>query len=288
MKIDDSDINPDEDLTQNAASASEMPTMPLPQNRPDETLPTLDDLATVTMLPDTTDAPTLTTPFHAAPTEQGVPPTLQAQGYGQPGALGNMSKPGSYPGAVSGTAQPGAPSAFYPPNVYPPQPGASKKRSKLLLLAIVALVVLLLGGGSVFAYVTIQANASTPLKTLQQFCNGLKTQNAQEVYDTFSTEEKAKASLPQLEQSFDELKNLNLVKFSGCIVGEIQQNNSTAVGQVAITTHVSLLGLSTDTSATVAVNLVLENGAWKVSSDPTHISNGGTLPPGFLTPTVNQ
>lgn len=283
MKIDGSDRNPEEDPTQNAASASEMPTVPLPQNRPDEALPTLDDLATVTMLPDTTDAPTLATSFHATPTEQVVPPTLQAQAYGQPG---------SYPGAVSGTAQPGAPSAFYPPNVYPPQPGAPmpapKKRSKLLLLAIVALVVLLLGGGGAFAYATIQANASTPLKTLQQFCNGLKTQNAQEVYNTFSAEEKAKASLPQLEQSFDELKNLNLVRFSGCAVGDIQQNNSTAVGQVTVTTHVSLLGLSTDTSTTVPVNLVLENGAWKVSSDPTHISNGGTLPPGFLTPTVNQ
>ncbi len=292
MMNDRSGMHPEDDRAQGAASASQMPTTPLSRSDPNETLQ--DDMATVAIPPSAADAPTLATSFHTDPTERGVPPTLQAQRYGQAGAPGNMPQSHLYQGTAPDTAQPGAPAVLYTQSGYaspPAQPGvpmsAPKQRSKLPLIAIVALVVLLLGAGSAFAYVTIQANASTPAKTLQQFCDGLKTQNAQEVYNTFSAEEKAKTSLSQLQQAFDELKNLNLVKFTACTVGEVQQNDTTAVGQITITTRVTLLGISTDTSVTVPGHLVLENGTWKVNSDPTHISNG-TFQPNFLTPTVNQ
>lgn len=288
MVNDNSGMNPEEDRMHHPASASEMPTTPLSPGGPDETLQ--DDMGTVPLLPD--DEPTLATSFHTDSTEQAAPPTLPAQGYGQTGAPGNMAQPYLYQYAAPNTAQPGAPATLYAQSGYTSQPGApmpvQKKRGKRTLFIIVVLAVLLLGGGSAFAYVTIQANASTPTKTLQQFCDGLKTLNAREVYDTFSAQEKAKTSLPQIQQSFDELKNLNLVKFSACTVGEMQQNDTTAVGQMSITTHATLLGISTDTSVTVPAHLVLENGAWKISSDPTPITPNGTFQQDFPTPTSNQ
>ncbi|MEO7022167.1 MAG: hypothetical protein ABI234_18605 [Ktedonobacteraceae bacterium] len=292
-------MNPDEEPTQRANPAVQMPTAPLH-----------DDLATLTMASNAANAATQTASFYMAPTEQVAQQTLSAQGYGQFGALGNVSQPQPQPyqSTVPGTPQTGDPAALYAQNAYayapqpsqpfsgqpgqpfPSQPGQGpvrRKRPVALLVAIVVIVVLLIGGGTAFALVTIQANASTPTKTLLQFCDGLKTLNAQEMYGTFSTAARAKASLLQVQQTFDSLKNVGLVKLNGCTVGTITQDGSTATSDITIITSVSILQVSISTPVTMPVNLVLENNAWKVNIDPTNVSNL-TISSSLPTPSVNQ
>lgn len=176
-------------------------------------------------------------------------------------------------------SQPGQP--------YAGQPGAPvvKKRRPLLWVAIIVIVLLVIGGGTAFAIVS-NLPTNSPTQALQQFCHGMTTLNAQEVYGTFSAASKGKESLQQVQESFALIEDFNgTVKFSKCTVGSVQENGSTATGQVDLTTVVSLLGLSSSSTTHMPMQLVLENKTWKI--DFTKGSNNITIPSDIPTPSVS-
>ncbi len=247
----------------------------------------------------------------AAPTVQAVP----SQAYGQNSAPTEVVPPAPYAiPPIGAQPQPGDPAVFSAQGAYPaqplpvqgayaqypdltPQPGmpypgapvpVAKKRRPLLWVIIVIVVVLLVGGGTVFAIVARNTPTNTPTQALQQFCHGYQTLNAHEVYGTLSTKARANASEAQLQQAFDLLKSMsNLVKISGCTVGSIQQNGSTATSTITITATVSLLGTSTSSSNSLPMSLVLENNTWKIDTTSTAAPNftAPTFPSGIPTPT---
>lgn len=305
MTDDVTGMPPNEEPTQTAApeaqqpAVDEMPTMIVTPPATEDatqtasTEATLDEMSTVAMTPDVADEATQVMPADALPS---VAPTVQAEPQitpmdaqprvGDPAAFYAQGQYAPY------TAQPGMP--------FPAQPGAPvpvKKRRTGLWIAIVIIIVLLVGGGTAFAIVANQRPTNTPTQVLQQFCDGYKTLNAQEIYDTYSSASKAGTSLSQLQQSFDLLKSMSsLVKISDCIVSDVQQSGSTATGKLTITETASLLGSTTTMPFTLSMALVLENNTWRVNTAGTTMPNFQmptmpafpTFPPGFLTPTVSS
>lgn len=285
--------HPEEVPAQRAPSSQEMPTAPLAPNDAEKTLSTLDDQGTVSL---DADAPYQSAPFYTAPTQQVAPPTFTqpAQGYGQAVPLGNapqtvyqapvqavppphFSDVANVYAQSSNVLQPGQPGAFPPPR---------KHRRAAWLVAILLFALLLISGGVAFAIV--QANASTPTRTLLKFCDGLKKQDVQEVYDTYSSEARGRTSLADLQQSFSTLKELLHLQFRACTVSNVQENGATATGQITLTTQATLLGVTTSVNSTTTVDLVLENGTWKVNASSTTTVPNLTVPtfPPFPTPTT--
>lgn len=165
--------------------------------------------------------------------------------------------------------QPGAyPQAGVPP--YPGQfqagyPAQPPRRSRTgMWIAIIVVVIVLLGGGGAAYYII--HNQGSPTATLQTFCDGYQKQDAQEIYNTYTTGEKASPghSIANLQSDFDLLAKTG-VKVSSCTVSNVQQNGSTATGTITINFTVA----SVSRSVSENINLLQENNQWK-------INNGGT------------
>jgi hypothetical protein len=293
---------------------------------------TLGEMSTVTMATDVANESTSTLPAEAvpamAPTVQAPPQATPAPTYEHFGEVTEAGQPVPYPDMTPATpagaqfpaseqaafyardsyapysaqpgmpylAQPGAPYPAQPGMPYPAQPGAPVKRRRTLLwVAVAILVVLLIGGGTAFAIVASQRPTNTPTQVLQQFCHGFTTYNAQEIYDTYSAASKSVTSVSQIQQSLDLLKSMSdLVKISACTVGNVQQNGSTATGNITLTETMSLLGSTTNTPYTLKAALILENNAWKIDAAgmttpaiPT-MPAFPTFPPNLLTPTTSS
>lgn len=234
------------------------------------------------------------------PTGNGTPePTANPAGADEPAPYPqatayapNYAQPG-YPPTVA-YAQPGYPQGIYQQPSMPLQaeqtglPVPPRKRRTSLWIVLIIVVVLLLGGGTALAIVASQRPTNTPTQALQQFCDGYKALDAQKVYDTLSKDSKSGTSLAQLQQSFDQLKNLgSLVKITDCKVSNVQENGSSATGTITIAETVTLGDFSSSVSTPMSINLVLENTTWKVDTTKmnSHLTEP-TFPPNFLTPTV--
>ncbi len=179
----------------------------------------------------------------------GSQPTQPAFPPGQPGYAppGNVTQPG-YP-----VEQPGA---FSQPG-YPQAPAPGKRRTGLWI-ALAAILLLLIVGGGAFAFVQTR---STPQKTMQAYCDALKANDAQGLYNTLSTSAQAQTSVSQLRQG------LNLIEFliggiKDCVVNSdsVQQSGSTATGTVTITTD-------RNRTSTATIHLIEENGQWKIENN---------------------
>lgn len=171
----------------------------------------------------------------------------------------NPPNPLSQPGGFAPYPQPTQP-AFPPPPGYPqpgyPQPPARRGRRLWVVLSAILLLLLLAGGA--FTYLQVR---STPQKTLQVYCNALKANDAQALYDTLTASARAQTSVSQLQQG------LRLVEFlvggvKDCVVNadSIQENGSAATGTVTITTD---RGRSTN----VTIHLSEEQGQWKIENN---------------------
>ncbi|HEY3993008.1 MAG TPA: hypothetical protein VGM01_09040, partial [Ktedonobacteraceae bacterium] len=111
-----------------------------------------------------------------------------------PGVPYGSQAPYGYPPTVAYPpqyAQPGYPPSMYqqPPSgslpLQPGQPGLSapaRKRHTWMWVLLVIVVGFLLSGGVAIAIVANLGPSNTPTQTLQQYCNGYMTANAQEVY----------------------------------------------------------------------------------------------------------
>lgn len=287
------------------------------QAMPGEIAP--DEMDTLTVAPAVADEVTQVTPGTIVaeaellnPAEpQAAPQPAPAQDFEQFGAQTDSIAATPYPASTPVTPQSGAP-AFYAQSAYAPQPGqplalapATRKRRPLLLIAIVAIVAFLLGSGSVFAYTSVQSQLSSPNSTLQTYCHGVKTANAQEVYDTLSQQARVHTSLDDIRRTFsafDLLSSLGTdtsMKFGNCTVSNIHVSGSLAVATITMRLDMTFQGQTTSIDSPSLVSLVLENNQWKIdfsslAQPAPNISGslfpGGmpTPPPDFLTPTVGQ
>ena len=165
-------------------------------------------------------------------------------------------QPGYAP--AGGSGQPGLPTpgAFAQPG-YAQEPAPRRRRTGLWIALAVILLLLVAGGGTV-VYLQVRP---TPQKTLQAYCDALKANDAQALYNTLSSSAQAQTSVSQLRQG------LNLIEFlvggiKECVVNadSIQQNGSTATGTVTITTDRGRTSAST-------IHLIEENGQWKIQNN---------------------
>lgn len=189
------------------------------------------------------------------------PPYTPPPAYPQPAGFVQPQVQPAYPQPV-GFAQPQGvyPQAqpVYPPPIYP-QPGfgptgmPQKKSNTGLIIAIIVIVAVLVVGGTSAYFLT----RSTPQKTLANYCDALKTGNAQELYNNLDTAQQSKTSVRQMQQAMNVLKAAGGVK--ECVVGSVQENGSSATGSVTFT-------LSNGQSGTQTVSLIQENGTWKLDT----------------------
>lgn len=289
-----------------APPMDEMPTMTNPLVASEQ--------ATQTML-GVDDVPEEATPVKPVAELVEVLPTTPQPSltYEQFGALTEPSQPTSYPAMDAITSQPSNPvlymqsayapqpgnPAMYTENPYVPQPGqpmgqapVRQRRSPLLWMILIALVAFLLGGSSIFAYTTIQAQVPSPNATLQKYCDGVKTANAQEIYDTLSQQAKVHASLNDIQNTFNAFNLLNSLspdssmKYGNCTVSNLNMSGKLAVATVTLSLDMTLRGQTTSIATPTLVSLVLENNQWKVDfSSLAQPQPNLTLPSLLPTPT---
>lgn len=154
--------------------------------------------------------------------------------------------------------------AFPPlqPGYVPPgYPQAPTRPGRRLWIVLAAVLVLLLAGGAFFTYLQVR---STPQKTLQAYCDALKANDAEALYNTLSSSARAQTSVPQLRQG------LRLVEFlvggvKDCTVNadSIQQDGATATGTVTIVT-------SRGRSMIATIRLLEEHSQWSIDGKTTN------------------
>ena len=183
-------------------------------------------------------------------------PAYPQPGFGQPQA--------AYPQAQPVYPQPGGfgqPQPAYPQPAYPQpgfgQPGMlSQKKSNVgLIIAVVVVLVVLIAGGASAYFLT----RSTPQKALAAYCDGLKTNNAQEIYDNISSQDQARTSVSKIQTGLQALALLT-GGITGCTVNSVQENGSTATASVTLTPAHGPAGNTT-------IHLTDENGQWKIESN---------------------
>lgn len=162
--------------------------------------------------------------------------------------------------AVYPSAQPGYMPA--PPVDITAQPGyplaPERPKSHIGLWAVLAafLILLGIGGGAVLF---LQAR-STPQKTLQAYCDAITADDAQALYDTYSSEAQAHTSVHGLQQVL-QVVTLLTGGVKACVVdtNSIQESDPTASGMVTFTSN-------DNRSTSMTLDLIDENGQWRIEN----------------------
>ena len=200
------------------------------------------------------------------------PPGYPQQDYQQPTSYPQQG----YPAPASNYPNYGSPQQPYIPPVQPGQYGqpgqtditapgrpvkpASKSRLGLWIALIIVVLIIIAAGGGAYYF----ANRSTPTKTLQAYCDAIKTNNAQEAYNQLSSRVQSQTTLQRFTTNFntaERLLNSPLVGgISDCTVSNVQENGSSATGTVMITIKNGNRSISSNEG------LVNDNGTWKINS----------------------
>lgn len=133
-----------------------------------------------------------------------------------------------------------------------------------------------------------------PDGTLLAFCAGLKTANAQEIFDTLSTEAQSQTSVGTIQQGF--VQTGGPVAFPGgkildCTFGKVKTSNTLAIATVTVKRQLSGFlkpltprpvplpspSISLSVMQPGLVSLVLEHGQWKVDDYGSILSGGSSL-----------
>ena len=190
-------------------------------------------------------------PAYQAPPDYQVPPAQQASQvppppyspYGSPAQPAYVAPP------------PGVPGAGVPP-------ARQSRRTLWIVLGIVG-GVLVLGIIACVVVFAVVANSSTPSKTLQAYCDALKTRDYQTAYNQFSSNVQSQISEAQYASIEDgSVRSLNGI--SSCSVSNVTQGDTTATGTITYT-------FGDGRSGPLPYSLVKENNAWKISRE----GNGG-------------
>lgn len=201
------------------------------------------------------------------------PAPFPQQGYQQPTSYPQQGYPGqtpNYPNYDSPPQQPYAPpvqlgqygQTAQTDITAPGRPIQPARKSHLGLWITLIILLLVIIGAAAGAYYYV--NRSTPTKTLQAYCDAIKTNNASEAYNQLSTQAQSQTTPQRFTTSFNDaerLLNLPIVGgISDCTVSKVQENGSSATGTIVITVKNGGRSISTDGS------LVNENGTWKINS----------------------
>jgi len=168
------------------------------------------------------------------------------------------------------------PSAAYPPSYVPSgQPGygtpdyagagaamnlgpttTTPRTNRNLLIGLVA-------GGAIVVVLLIVLFAvvlpSTPTKTLTSYCNALKSGDYHTAYGLLSNSVQSQTTESQFK-GIEQQGIAPLGGISGCVVGNVNQNGSTATGTVTYT-------FGDGKSGPVNYTLVNEGGSWKINRE---------------------
>jgi hypothetical protein len=174
-------------------------------------------------------------PAYQSPPEYQVPPAQPAY----------QAPPPAYP-PYGSPAQP----AYGAPGPGVPGAGIPPKRSRRTLWIVLGIVggVVIIGIIALFALVT--AFASTPPKTLDTFCNALKSRDYQTAYNQLSSFRKTKIS----ESDFANL----FTPANSCTYSTPTQNGSTAT--------TTLTFFTSSGSVDGPTNMIQESGVWKIDA----------------------
>lgn len=190
-----------------------------------------------------------------------TPPPVYPQP--QPQQAYPQAQPPAYPPQQ---AYPQPPAYPQPQPAYPQQAGGygqpgyaqpqKKSRAGCWIAAIVVIILLVaVAGGGYYVYNNV---LNSPSKTLAAYCDGLKTSNATELYNQLDAADQQQTSVSKIQQSLTLLSALGGIK--DCTYTNVQQNGSTATATVTIT-YGGPIG-----SKSEPINLIKENGAWKLQS----------------------
>jgi hypothetical protein len=109
----------------------------------------------------------------------------------------------------------------------------------------------------------VAANSSTPTKTLQAYCDAIKSKDYQTAYNQLSSNVQSQITEAQFASVEDGgIKPLGGV--SSCSVSNVSQGDTTATGTITYT-------FGNGTSGPLPYALVKENNTWKISRE----GNGG-------------
>jgi hypothetical protein len=177
--------------------------------------------------------------------QQPVYPQAQP-GYPQPQPGYPQAQPAAFNQAGYPLQQPGGFGQAYP------QP---KKKSRVgLWIGLVVLLLLVVGGG-IGGYVYI--NRSTPEKTLQAYCTALQNNDAQGMYNTYSSEAQAQTDVNRISQGLQLIKLL-IGSITNCSYSNVVVNGNNATATLTFTT-------SRGQTRSGATSLIYENNQWKMS-----------------------
>jgi hypothetical protein len=182
-------------------------------------------------------------PAYQPPPEYRVPPAqlpYQAPPPAYP-AYGSPAQP------AYGVPGPGIPGAGFPP---------ARRRNPILWIVLGVVGVLVILGIILFAVV---ANASSPTKTLQAYCNAIQGKDYQTAYNQFSNNVQNQVT----ESQYAALEDGSVKPFGGistCSVSNVTQGDTTATGTITYT-------FGNGKSGPVPYSLIKENNTWKITRE---------------------
>lgn len=232
-------------------------------------------------------------PTPAAPPAQPFPQAAPVQAYMPVGAIGYPGTPAFPPVYTGALPQPGYPMAYaLAPGQMQPQSAApvAKKRGRLVQwIVLIAIVLLLLAGSNTVTYalshqptpkaVVVHHTSSQPQPngTLQTYCQGVTTGNAEEIYDLLSAQAKVHTSLDDIQKTFDEIKLLNSsssmnIQYTDCTFDNVRVSSPLAVATITLTVTITMQTdiqnqkqTQTDTETVPSLtSLVWESNQWKI------------------------
>ena len=201
--------------------------------------------------------PTIAVPPPAASTAYGIgqqnnqpfaqnPPPVQPV-YGQQPMFPPPAPSYGQPDAAYPPMQP-APPYGYPPAIPPKK---SNRQLFIILGSVVGGIILL----CILASVVVYATRSTPDKTLNAYCDGIKSGDYQSAYNQLSQHVQHVESESQFASAF----TATGVRITGCSVSNASENGVIGTGSIAFVTNNGVTG-------TDDYQLVQENSVWKINS----------------------
>ncbi|HET8845729.1 MAG TPA: hypothetical protein VFN35_29955 [Ktedonobacteraceae bacterium] len=136
-------------------------------------------------------------------------------------------------------------------------PTRSSKKHLALWIGLIILLSLLVGSGSYYYF----QMRSTPQKTIQAYCDALKNNDAQALYNTLTPELQTQTSVSRLQQG---LRLLNFLTdgFRSCTFNEnsIRESDPTATASITLVPNQG-------PSTTPTIRLKEEDGQWRIQDN---------------------
>ncbi len=154
--------------------------------------------------------------------------------------------------SMEGNARTSFPASDAPAEgTFSPRPPVKRKRVGRLILGILVLLVLI-GAGAAWWIVSTSQSTTAISQTLQTYCNALQHADYQQAYDQWTT------SIQMNETDFAYVQK-NKARTTGCAINSISKGNTSALANLTFF-------FADGSTASDQVNLVLENGIWKIKS----------------------